>query len=197
MSELLDLRKRIKKKKPTFKRQEFLRTKLGPKWRRPKGGQSKLRKGKKSHGHIPHPGYSSPRKVRGLSPSGLREIIISNLNQLNSLTKEDGIVISRKVGLKKKIELLNKIKEKKLTLLNLKDIDTYIKNAQEKLKLKKQAKEKRKERKEKTKKALEKEAKKAKEKEAQKTEEDKEKEQKEIKRKVLEGKTTKTSGGTS
>ena len=49
MKELLELKKKIKKKKPNFTRQEtHKKSKLKKKWRRPKGIQSKLRLNKRA-----------------------------------------------------------------------------------------------------------------------------------------------------
>lgn len=183
---LLKLRKEMKSKKPDFIRQNKGKKSLKLCWRQPKGGHSKLRM--KKGGHLPHPsmGFSSPKAVRHLHPSGLKERIISNINQLNTLQKNEGIIISARVGLRKKLDLLNKIKELKLPLLNIKNIDEFIKQTQEK------QSEKIKEKKAKEEKKKQKEAeaeKKAKVKEKkEETPEDKEKKQKEEKRKILEGK---------
>ena len=184
---LLELREKIKERKPDFIRQQgrYLKS-LSKNWRAPKGMHSKLRK--KLRGKIKQPsiGYSSPKEARYLHPSGLMPQLISNLNQLSGLTEKDGIIISGKLGKRKKIELLKKIKETKYKVLNIKDIDSYIKESEEEKKKQKEIAAGRKQEKEKSKKKALEKAKKEKRKEE--TPEEKEKREKEEKRKVLETK---------
>ena len=73
MKELLKLRKEMKARKPVFKRQDYPKKKaLGEKWRKAYGIHSK--RGTKFRGAGPYPsiGYSSPAKVRGLTPEGFK-----------------------------------------------------------------------------------------------------------------------------
>lgn len=181
---LLELRNAQKKKKPTFVRQQGHSIKsLETKWRAPKGMHSKLRR--KFRGKMKHPsmGYSSPSEVRFLHPSGLKPVLVHNLNDLNNLGAEQGIILSSAVGQKKRGEILKKIKELKLQVLNVKDVDKYLASIEEKMKERK-AKTKAKE--EKKKKAKAKSEKKKEEKSKEVTPEEKAKEEKEEKRKVLE-----------
>ncbi|MEK6934477.1 MAG: eL32 family ribosomal protein [Nanoarchaeota archaeon] len=172
------------KKKPKFIRQRAHNLKkLEKKWRAPKGMHSKLRKKFKGKAKQPSVGYSSPKKIRNLR-QGLIPILISTESQLKNLTKEHGLIISRKLGAKKKVELLQKIKELKLNVLNVKDIDKFIKDVEEKLKQRKEAKQKKDIKKKKT----EQEAATNQVKKKEETEEEKEKREKEEKRKVLEQK---------
>ena len=110
----------MKTKKPKFLRQEWFRlVSLGKKWRRPRGKQSKLRKHIKGKGFIPNVGYGTPKAVRGLHPSGLKEILVSNLNQINDIDpKKQCIRMARTVGIKKRIEIMNIAKEKEIRVLN-------------------------------------------------------------------------------
>ena len=65
-----------KKKKPRFIRQQLWQfKKLDDKWRRPRGRHSKQRRHYKYRPPIPRIGYGSPKKVRGLHPSGFKEKI--------------------------------------------------------------------------------------------------------------------------
>ena len=138
MKELLILRKQIKKKKPRFLRQDaHKKVKLKKKWRQPKGYDSKLRRklsGKRRHPSI---GFSSPRLVRGLHPSGLKGVIINNENELKAIKDGEGIIVSGKLGDRKRVLILKKILELKLPLLNIKNAKTYIENVENKLKQKK------------------------------------------------------------
>jgi len=116
----LQLRTKLKRKKPTFRRQEWFRTvSLGEKWRSPKGIDSKLKIGEKARGKVPSVGYRSPRSVRGLDPKGFREVRIFNINDLKNLnSKTDVAVIGSTVGRKKRIEIIKKAEESGIKISN-------------------------------------------------------------------------------
>ena len=192
MKELLQVRKQAKAKKPSFLKQDAHKIKsLAQNWRAPRGTHSRMRRKFKSYRLQPSVGFSSPRKVRGLSSDGFKQNRVSSIKELEAT--KDSCIIGGTVGTRKKVELLKKAKELKLKVLNVKDIDTFLKQTEDALK---QRKEKVKSREAKKKKAQEEALKKAKEKEEkekkeQTTEEGKEtkeKEAKEEKRKVLEQK---------
>ncbi len=107
------------KKKPKFLRQGQYLKRVGSKWRKPRGIHSKLRLKKKSKGNIPNVGYMGPRNLRGLHPSGLREKIVENVNQLSTIdSKKEAARISSKVGGRKRKEILKKAEELNLKVLN-------------------------------------------------------------------------------
>ena len=110
----------LKRKKTKFIRQSGKNLKrLGKKWRKPRGSQSKLRKYKKSRGFMPHPGYGSPKLIRGLHPSGLEDILIYNQNELEKLNPEkQACRIASSVGKKRKIEIMKSAEELKIKVLN-------------------------------------------------------------------------------
>jgi len=116
----IELRKRLKGKKPEFLRQEWFRlSSLGRKWRSPKGNQSKLRMHKSGKGFIPHPGYGSPAAARGLHPSGFREVLINNIQSLAGIDpKVFAIRVSATVGRLKRAGIEKVAKEKGLKVLN-------------------------------------------------------------------------------
>lgn len=183
---LLVLKAKIKSKKPDFIRQDaHKKAEIGQKWRRPKGLHSKMRLHKKGYRRCISPGWGSPAAVKGLHKSGLNMKIVSSLKDLQILKKEnDGVVISSTVGTKKRLELLKKIKELQLKVLNIRDIDSFIKNIEEKIKQKSEKK------KERAKKKKEKTAKEKKEREKSKldekvTEEEKKEEEKKEKDRLL------------
>ena len=183
MKNLLELRKKIKKKKPHFLRQNAHKIKkLKKVWRQPKGMHSKMRKKLRSYRKHPSPSYSSPKKVRNLTPEGFIPIIISNTSQLKD---QKAIIISGKVGLRKKIDIVKKALQLKIKILNLKNPEEFIKEIESKLAKKKEELkkkiEKRKESKQETTKKTEK-------KEKEETPEKKKKREKEEKRKILEKK---------
>jgi len=183
---LLTLRKKLKQKKPTFLRQDgHKKVKLRKNWRQPKGMHSSMRKKKKSYRKHPSMGYSSPKKVRGLTNKGLIPIKVYNLEDLEGLTKQHGILIGRTVGMKNKIEILKSIKSKQLILQITNNVDDFLNKSQNQYKLKKEEQLKRKKKKEESKKKQKLEIKKKEEKKEESVEE-KQKEEKEKKKKVLE-----------
>ena len=159
LKNLLELRKKIKSKKPDFVRQDIhKKAKLKKKWRKPKGLHSKIRQCRKGKRKSVSTGYGSPKIVRGLTKDGLRPVIITSKNLEKVNKGEEGIIISSKLGNKKRIEILKKAKENGIKVINIKNIDDYIKNIDEKLRLKKEQK-KGKEKEEKGKKERKKESK--------------------------------------
>lgn len=54
-------------------------------WRKPKGRHNKMRRRLKAKGALPTPGYGAPRLVRGMHPSGYREVLVLNEKMLDSI----------------------------------------------------------------------------------------------------------------
>jgi len=185
----LELRKKIKAKKPKFLRQDtHKKTRLKKKWIRPKGWQSKIRLGKRGYRKAVTPGYGSPNDVKGIHKTGLEMINVSSIKDINDIDpKTQGIIIGRTVGLRKKFDLIKKAQEKSITILNIKNPEEFVKTKQDMMAKKKEEKTKKTE--EKTKKKAE-AAKKAKEKEKEElaekvTEEEKKDQEKKEKDKTL------------
>ena len=107
-------------KKPHFKRQEWHRyKKLGDKWRKARGKTSKRRRYEARKPAMPAIGYGSPRKTRGLHPSGYQDVLISNITELEDMDpKTQAGRISSKVGKRKKEIMLDKAKELGIKILN-------------------------------------------------------------------------------
>lgn len=146
MNKTLNFRNEMKAKKPDFERQDANKYKqFSGKWRRPRGIHNKLRRGFKGHKAMPSIGYSSPRSVRCLTRKGLRLILVYNKNDLNKVKENCVGVVAGNVGLKKKIEILNLAKEKKVNILGVKDIVGFINSAKEKLAKRKKDSESKKE----------------------------------------------------
>ena len=181
MKELLKLRAEMKARKPIFNRQDYPKKKaLGEKCRRAAGIHSK--RGTKFRGAGPYPsiGYRSPAKVRGLTPEGFKGIIVSSLTDLSKLT-EKAAILSANVGSKKKISIIQEAKKLGIRILNIKDIDNYIKSLTEKVTKRKEEAKKRKDKKIKVQKKEEKVEKK------EVTAEEKKKAEVEEKKKIIEG----------
>ncbi len=184
VKELLGKRTQAKKKKPGFVRKDHRKKKgLAKLWRRPRGLHNKQRLKKKGHVKNPSSGYRVPAKVRGLHKSGVRPVIISNIGQLESLTKKDGVLLSSRIGDKKRKLLIEELKKKGFPLLNL-DADVTITKIDEKVR-ERQEKKKKKTAEVKKKKGIEEKVKKA-EKTKEKPEEDKKEELAEDEKKKLE-----------
>src|SRR3989344_1702150 len=120
---LLEIRKELKERKPNFIRQDYQRRKrIGNKlkWRKPKGVHSKIRHHFKGWRKSPSPGYKSPLDVKGFHSSGLKMIYIFSVNDLVNIKKDtEGIIISKNVGFKNRLQILKKAKELNISVLNL------------------------------------------------------------------------------
>ena len=117
---LLKLREKQKRKRPGFRRQEWFRyKKLGKSWRKPRGLHSKARKGLKYRPKMVSIGYRSPRKVRGLHPSGFREALIHNVKELEVLDpKVQAARVGHSVGTRKRVEIEARADEIGIRILN-------------------------------------------------------------------------------
>lgn len=170
----LELKKKINKKRPKFKRQDAHKHKeVSPSWRKPRGLQSKMRIGQ-SKGAVVQPGYRGPKSVRGIEVrSGLLPVRITRSKDMDMLdAKQHGAVISSTVGTKKKLEIIKTAKEKGIKILNISaDFEDKVKKKKEE---KKKAADERKKRKEAAK------PKKEEKKEAKKEEKTENKEKKEL-----------------
>jgi large subunit ribosomal protein L32e len=107
-------------KKPRFRRQESWRYKrVGDTWRRPHGIDSKMRKKVKGWPPSPCPGYRSPKKTRGLHPSGFVETRVHSVEDLEGIDPElQAIRIARTVGGRKRVDILALAEEKGIHVLN-------------------------------------------------------------------------------
>ncbi|MDP7180550.1 MAG: 50S ribosomal protein L32e [Candidatus Woesearchaeota archaeon] len=156
---LLELRRKLKKKKPTFIRQDaHKKPRIGYKWRRPNGSDSKMRRGMKGYRRSVALGWGSPNEVKGLHKSGLKMVIVHSEKDMDGLdSSKEGIIIGGTVGMRKKVLMLKKANEKGIEVLNVKNVDDYLKNVDELNKKKKSEREKIKKRRQKAEKKKEKE----------------------------------------
>src|SRR3989344_8448869 len=117
-----------------FIRQQSILKKLEKKWRKPRGLHSKLKDKKRGKGRRPRIGYGKAKQDKKFD-------YVTNLKEIDN--KSQSIMISSTVGLKKKLELINKAKELNLQIVNIKNINDFL----EKIKKRKQEKETKKEKK--------------------------------------------------
>lgn len=134
----LEVRKAVKKRKPVFLMQDTKARKTLPnKYIKPRGLHSKMRLSKKGHPKTPSQGYRSPLEVRGTTRKGLIPVVISNVAELSNLDSRKIVVVSRRVGMKKRVAILKAATEKKYKIFNIKAAD-YIKKAEENIQKRKQ-----------------------------------------------------------
>ncbi|MFW9899809.1 MAG: 50S ribosomal protein L32e [Candidatus Thorarchaeota archaeon] len=118
---LMELRKLINKKRPSFRRVESWRYKrVKDSWRKARGIDSQTRKKTKAGVKSPKVGYRNPKKVRGLHPSGFEEVRVSTIQEIKDLNKNHhAIKISGKLGAKKRITLIDYCQKRGFRILNL------------------------------------------------------------------------------
>lgn len=183
---MIDIRKKIKSRKPKFVRQDIhKKKKLKKNWRVPRGLQSKVRLHKKGYRRSVTPGYGSPRSVKGLHGDGVEAVTVFNVSDMQNISKEKGMIIGASVGQRKRVEILRKALESKIKVLNINDPQGYIKSVEDKLSKKKAKKQKEKKAKEEKEKKLKEEAEKKKTIEETLTDEEKKKKEKQEKDKLL------------
>lgn len=118
---LLEVRKRINRKRPSFRRVESWRHKrVKDSWRKARGIDSQTRKKTKTGVKSPSVGYRNPKKVRGLHPSGYEEIRIFTLEDFKGLSnRKHAIKVSGKLGAKKRIALIDYAQSRGFKVLNI------------------------------------------------------------------------------
>ncbi len=119
--EKLQVRRQIKKRTPTFLREEWFRYKRIPRnWRRPDGITSKMRINLKYRPSKVRVGFRGPKGVRGLHPSGFEEVMIYNVADLKKIDPEKQAArIGSTVGTKKRLEIAKKAEELEIRILNM------------------------------------------------------------------------------
>ena len=103
--EALALRAAQKKKTPSFRRTEWFRYKRLSRsgWRAPHGMDSKQRRNYKYRGSLVRVGHGKVAAARGLHPSGFQEVMVHNLNDLESIDPETQAArVGRTVGGRKR-----------------------------------------------------------------------------------------------
>jgi len=90
-------------------------------WRRPTGRDNKMRAKRKGYPAIVSIGYKKSKKL------GKKMVVVMNLKDLGEIKKNE-IVIIGSMGKRKKIEILQKAKEKKISIQNINTEEFLKKN---------------------------------------------------------------------
>jgi len=117
---LMKLRKRIKKKRPHFKRFESWRfVRIKDQWRKPRGIDNKMRTEESGWPKSVKVGYRGPAAVRGLHPTGKEEVMVWNAEDVEGVDVETQVArIGGSVGGRKREAILDKAKELDVHVLN-------------------------------------------------------------------------------
>lgn len=92
---------------------------IGTSWRKPRGIQSKVKIKQKSRPRMPNIGYGAPKELRYLHPSGFKEVLVHNVDDLLKVDKsKEAVKIAHTVGERKGSEILKKAEELKIKVLN-------------------------------------------------------------------------------
>ncbi|MDI6690855.1 MAG: 50S ribosomal protein L32e [Candidatus Bathyarchaeota archaeon] len=120
----LKLRAQVKKRKPKFVRQESWRYKrLKENWRRPKGLDNKMRRKIKGWPPTVNVGYRGPKVARGLHPSGYKEVLVHNAEEIKKVDpKTQAVRIAHTVGKRERAKILTESRKRRITVLNIKEV---------------------------------------------------------------------------
>jgi large subunit ribosomal protein L32e len=108
------------RKKPSFvRRQARWLKKLGEKWRKSRGLQAKQRLQMKGKPAVPSIGWRAPKELRGLHPSGYREVLVHSPKELERIDEKSEVVrIASRVGKRKRKLILERAKQLGVRVLN-------------------------------------------------------------------------------
>lgn len=135
IAKLLEIKNKLKSRKPNFRRHDsHKKVRVSASWRSPKGHQSKQRLNRRGYARGVATGYGSPKEVYGLTRDGLTQNVISSVKELESLNpKTDGIIVSRTLGNRKRVDVVKAATEKKFAILNI-NVEKFNKSIEAELK---------------------------------------------------------------
>ena len=120
----LKTRELARNKKPSFVRSESWRyDKFSESWRRPRGLDNKMRRKIKGWPPTVSTGYKGPKIARGLHPSGYREVMVHNVDDIAKVDPATQAArIAHTVGMRKRAQIIAQAKKRKVYVLNFKVI---------------------------------------------------------------------------
>ncbi|MFH1649371.1 MAG: eL32 family ribosomal protein [Candidatus Woesearchaeota archaeon] len=137
--QLLEERKKVKKRKPSFLRADgHKKVKLAKKWREPRGLHNKMRLEKRGYRRVVKDGWGSPSAIRGMTQDGKVVKHVSTLKDLQVIdAKMQVVIIAGCVSIKNKIAIRDAALKLGITLLNAQGLDEKFKLVQERQKARK------------------------------------------------------------
>ncbi|MEM2897143.1 MAG: 50S ribosomal protein L32e [Candidatus Bathyarchaeia archaeon] len=114
------LKERKKVRRHRFIRQESWRyRRLGDSWRRPKGKSSRMRLSRKGWPIKVSVGYGLSKSLKGIHPSGMKEVLVFNPEELENVNPGEKVVrIAHTVGKRKRLIIMERAKELGIKVLN-------------------------------------------------------------------------------
>ena len=117
----LAFRKAQLKKQPAFRRQEWFRYRRLARtgWRKPKGNDSSMRKNRKYRPPMARIGFGKLASVRGLHPSGFREVMVHRPDDLDAIDPNtEAARVGARVGGRKRAIIHERADELGIRVLN-------------------------------------------------------------------------------
>ena len=153
---------RLRKRKPNFViKDTHKKARVPARWRKPRGRHSPVRQMHKGRPKLVSIGYGAPKQIKNVEANGLRKINVGSVEQLQKIDiKTEGVLVSGKIGNKRRAEILKKAIEMKIHIFNFSKPQDKLKEIEQKfterLAEKKKAAQKKEEKKAQEKKAAEK-----------------------------------------